>query len=100
MNVKTNFLKKAKLGRKLRIGEVWPNMKAAWENIVDSASEDEYNSSVNTFKERYGHWPKFTEYVDSTVLGPIKEKFVRYEPNESCILVIPPQTGPSQLMTD
>jgi hypothetical protein len=77
MNVKTNFLKKAKLGRKLRIGEVWPNMKAAWENIVDSASEDEYNSSVNTFKERYGHWPKFIEYVESTVLGPVKDKFVR-----------------------
>jgi hypothetical protein len=32
---------------------------------------------MNTFKERYGHWPKFIEYVKSTGLGPVKEKFVR-----------------------
>jgi alpha-glucosidase len=77
MNVKTNFLKKAKLGEKVRSCEVWPNVKAAWENIVDSTSEEEYNSSVNTFKERYGHWPEFIEYGESTILGPVKEKFVR-----------------------
>jgi Zn-finger protein len=77
MNVKTNFLKKAKLGKKVRSCEVWPNVNAAWENIVDSTSEEEYNSSVNTFKERYGYWSEFIEYVESTILGPIKEKFVR-----------------------
>jgi hypothetical protein len=77
MNVKTNFLKKAKLGKKVRSCEVWPNVNAAWENIVDSTSEEEYNSSMNTFKERYGYWSEFIEYVESTILGPIKEKFVR-----------------------
>ena len=77
MNVKTNFLKKAKLGKKVRSREVWPNVKVAWENIMGSASEEEYNSSVKTFKERYGHWSEFIEYVESTILGPVKEKFVR-----------------------
>jgi alpha-glucosidase len=52
-------------------------MKAAWENIVDLASKEEYNSSVNTFKERYGHWLEFIEYVESTIIGPVKEKFLR-----------------------
>jgi alpha-glucosidase len=66
-----------KEGKIVRSREVWTNVKAAWENIVDSASEEEYNSSVNTFKERYGHWPEFIEYVESTILGLIKEKFVR-----------------------
>jgi alpha-glucosidase len=66
-----------KEGKIVRSREVWTNVKAAWENIVDSASEEEYNSSVNTFKERYGHWPEFIEYVESTILGLVKEKFVR-----------------------
>jgi hypothetical protein len=57
----------------VRTGEVWPNVKAAWDNIVESASEEEYNSSLNTFKERYSHWPEFIDYVESTVLGQVKQ---------------------------
>jgi hypothetical protein len=57
----------------VRTGEVWANVKAAWDNIVDSASEEKYNSSLNTFKERYSHWPKFIDYVESTVLGQVKQ---------------------------
>jgi alpha-glucosidase len=52
-------------------------VKVAWENIMGSASEEEYNSSVKTFKERYGHWSEFIEYVETTILGPAKEKFER-----------------------
>ncbi|KAK2436914.1 hypothetical protein QL285_021874 [Trifolium repens] len=62
-------LKKAKLGKKVRSREVWPNVKAAWENIVDSASKEEYNSSVNTFKERYGHWLEFIECLLWSTMG-------------------------------
>jgi hypothetical protein len=57
----------------VRTGEVWANVKAALDNIVDSASEEEYNSSLNTFKERYSHWPEFIDYVESTVLGQVKQ---------------------------
>jgi hypothetical protein len=54
MTVKANFLKKGKLGEKVRRGEVWKNVKTAWESIMESTSEEEYNSSLNTFKERCG----------------------------------------------
>jgi hypothetical protein len=51
-------------------------VNASWENIMDSTSKEDYNSSLNTFKESYSHWPEFIEYVESTVLGSVKEKFV------------------------
>jgi hypothetical protein len=34
-------------------------------------------STVTEFKERCAQWPEFVQYVESTVLGPVKEKFVR-----------------------
>jgi hypothetical protein len=76
-NFKANFLKKATLEKKVRRSKVWTKVKPAWENIVECASEEEYNSSLNTFKERCGQWPKFVKYGDNTMLGPVKEKFIR-----------------------
>jgi hypothetical protein len=29
---------------------VWRNVRTTWENIVESESEKEYNSSLSTFK--------------------------------------------------
>jgi alpha-glucosidase len=82
MTVKANFLKKGKLGEKVRRGEVWKNVKTAWESIMESTSEEEYNSSLNTFKERCGQWAKIVQYVKATVPGPVKEKFVMVWTNE------------------
>jgi hypothetical protein len=66
---------------------------------VESESEKEYNSSLSTFKETCAQWPKFVEYVEGTMLGSVKEKFVRvgYEPTTSYILTIPPQIESSHL---
>jgi hypothetical protein len=43
---------------------------------MESTSDEDYNASLSTFKERYSHWPEFIEYVESTVVGSVKEKFV------------------------
>ncbi|GAU39150.1 hypothetical protein TSUD_147720 [Trifolium subterraneum] len=34
-NIKTNFLMKAKLGKRVRSGQVWRNVNILWEDIVD-----------------------------------------------------------------
>ncbi|MCI70202.1 hypothetical protein A2U01_0091465, partial [Trifolium medium] len=51
-------------------------MRILWDNIVDSNTEEEYNSCLTTFKECCQQWPDFVAYVEGTVLGPVKEKFV------------------------
>jgi hypothetical protein len=53
-NIKTNFWKKAKLGKRVRRGEVWRNIKILWENIVDSETQVDYNSCLTKFKECCG----------------------------------------------
>jgi hypothetical protein len=52
-------------------------VRTTWENKVEYESEKEYNSSLNTFIDRCAQCPEFIQYVESTALCPIKEKFVR-----------------------
>ncbi|MCI08712.1 protein FAR1-RELATED SEQUENCE 5-like, partial [Trifolium medium] len=63
-NVEANFIKKAKLGKKARRSEVWRNVRIIWENIMDSESEEEYNSCLETFRECCQQWPEFLEYIE------------------------------------
>jgi hypothetical protein len=72
-----NFHKESKIGENVRRNEVWRNVRTTWENKVEYESEKEYNSSLNTFIERCAQCPEFIQYVESTALCPIKEKFVR-----------------------
>jgi hypothetical protein len=51
-------------------------MIAAWENILDSENEESYADSVIRFRELCIPFPTFLEYVETTILGPVKEKVV------------------------
>jgi len=44
--------------------------------VVDSPTEDSYASALLKFKEVCKPFPKFVEYVETTVLT-VKKKFVR-----------------------
>ena len=47
-----------------------------WREVVDSTTEDSYASALLKFKEVCEPFPKFVEYVETTVF-PIKKQFVR-----------------------
>jgi alpha-glucosidase len=48
----------------------------AWENILDSENEESYVDSVIRFRQLCIPFPTFIEYVESNIMGPIKEKVV------------------------
>jgi hypothetical protein len=49
----------------------------AWEDIVNSDTEEAYIENCNRFKVLCVKFPKFVEYVQSTILGPVKENIVK-----------------------
>ena len=51
---------------------------AAWLNIVDSETEETYIDNWIRFKVVCGKFSKFLDYVEKTILDPVKEKFVRF----------------------
>ncbi|MCI36295.1 hypothetical protein A2U01_0057517, partial [Trifolium medium] len=51
--------------------EMYEDIMAAWENILDSETE-EYADSVLVFLELCTEFPIFVDYVENTILGPMK----------------------------
>ncbi|KAK2382989.1 hypothetical protein QL285_070488 [Trifolium repens] len=49
---------------------------AAWETILDSENEESYADSVIRLRQLCIPFPTFIEYVESTILRPVKEKVV------------------------
>jgi alpha-glucosidase len=72
-NVRTNCKGKCGLDKD---SEELGTMMAAWENKLESENEDSYADSVIRFRQLCIPFPTFLEYVESTILGPVKEKVV------------------------
>ncbi|MCI78641.1 otubain, partial [Trifolium medium] len=53
---------------------MYDDIMAAWEIILDSETEEEYVDSVVNFREFCAEFPIFVDYVESSILGPVKEK--------------------------
>jgi len=51
---------------------------ATWMDIVDFETEETYIDNWNRFKVVCGKFPKFLDYVERTILDPVKEKIVRF----------------------
>jgi len=49
---------------------------------MDSDTEKEYIDNCNQFKVVCDKWPKFVEYVESTILGLVNEKIVKFWVNQ------------------
>jgi len=82
---KTNFKVKdlkGKDGREIKTNSMVKKIMRAWKDIVDSDTEEAYVYNCNWFKEICEKWPKFGEYVESTILGPMKEKIVKFWVNK------------------
>ncbi|KEH27873.1 hypothetical protein MTR_5g046145 [Medicago truncatula] len=69
---------KGKNGQAIKPGSVVKTVMAAWMDIVDSETEKAYIDNWTRFKVLYAKFPKFLEYVEKTILDPVKEKFVRF----------------------
>jgi hypothetical protein len=72
-NVRTNC--KGKTGLDEESAE-FITIMAAWEYILDSVNEESYADSVIRFRQLCIYFSTFVEYVESTILGPIKDKVV------------------------
>jgi len=53
-----------------------------WEDIMNSDTEQAYVDNCNWFKVVCKKISKFMEYVENTVLGPVKEKAVKFWVNK------------------
>ncbi|KEH38005.1 hypothetical protein MTR_2g055800 [Medicago truncatula] len=51
---------------------------AAWLDIVDSETEEAYIDNWTQFKVVCAKFSMFLDYVEKTILDPVKEKFVRF----------------------
>jgi hypothetical protein len=69
---------KGKDGKEIKPGLVVKTVMAAWMDIVDFETEEAYIDNWNRFKVVGGKFPKFLEYVEKTILDPVKEKVVRF----------------------
>jgi hypothetical protein len=47
-------------------------------DIVDSDTEETYIDNWTRFKVVCAKFPKFLNYVEKTILDPVKENFVRF----------------------
>jgi len=73
---KVNDLK-GKDGNKIKPNSMVKTIMLAWEDIVNSDTEEAYVENCNRFKVLCVKFPKFVEYVESTILGPVKENIVK-----------------------
>ena len=69
---------KGKDGKEIKPSSVVKTVMVAWMDIVDSETEKTYIDNWNRFKVVCGKFPKFLEYVEKTILDPVKEKVVRF----------------------
>ncbi|MCI40346.1 protein FAR1-RELATED SEQUENCE 6-like, partial [Trifolium medium] len=59
-----------------KASEMYKDIMADWENILNSEMEEEYADSILIFRELCTEFPTFVDYVENTILGPMKEKVV------------------------
>ena len=69
---------KGKNGAAIKLASVVKTVMAAWLDIVDSETEQAYIDNWTRFKVVCTKFPKFLDYVEHTILNPVKEKFVRF----------------------
>jgi len=69
---------KGKNGAAIKHASVVKTVMAAWLDIVDSETEEAYIDKLIRFKVVCAKFPKFLDYVEKTILDPVKEKFVRF----------------------
>jgi len=69
---------KGKNGEEIKLASVAKTVMAAWMDIVDSETEEAYIDNWTKFKVVCRKFPKFLDYVEKTILDPVKEKFVRF----------------------
>ncbi|GAU51038.1 hypothetical protein TSUD_411730 [Trifolium subterraneum] len=74
-NVRAKF--KAFCGAKEKnLDQLLNTLTFQWESIVQSSSEESYTSAVAEFRKVFEKYPNFLDYVETTVLDPVKENFV------------------------
>ncbi|GAU27086.1 hypothetical protein TSUD_103950 [Trifolium subterraneum] len=59
-----------------KIDQLLKTLKLQWNSIIDSTSEESYTTAVVEFRKVFENFPNFVKYVETTVLDPVKEKFV------------------------
>jgi len=69
---------KGKDEKEIKPSKVVKTAMRVWEDIVDSDTKQAYSDNCNRFKVVREKFPKFLEYVESTILGPVKEKVVKF----------------------
>ena len=55
----------------------WDYVMEAWESLVDSPSEQEFDDFLVKFEIASLPWPMFVDYVKQTWLIPQKQRFVK-----------------------
>jgi hypothetical protein len=74
-NVRAKF--KAFCGAKEKnLDQLLNTLTFQWESIVQSSSEESYISAVAEFRKVFEKYPNFLNYVETTVLDPVKENLV------------------------
>jgi hypothetical protein len=73
---------KGKDGKETKPSSMVKMVMLAWEDIVNFDTEEAYVDNCNWFKVVCEKFPKFSEYVESTILGPLKEKVVQFWVNK------------------
>jgi len=79
-HIERNVTTKCKMGCKvkdLKSTEVMKTVIFACEDIVNSDTEQAYIDNCNKLKVVCNKFPMFLEYVEITILGPMKEKVVK-----------------------
>ncbi|GAU46063.1 hypothetical protein TSUD_401420 [Trifolium subterraneum] len=74
MKVICHFKKDAE--DKEKATQMYIDIMAAWESILESVTKEEYADSIVSFRQLCAEFPIFVDYVESTILGLVKEKVV------------------------
>jgi alpha-glucosidase len=59
-----------------KMDDLLETLRLQWESLVESTSEEAYSHAVVEFRRVFAKFPRFLQYVDETVLDPVKEKIV------------------------
>jgi len=73
---------KSKDGKEIKSSEVVKRVMVVWEAIVNSVTKELYIDNCNRLKVVCYTFPKFLEYVETTILGSVKEKVLKFWINQ------------------
>jgi hypothetical protein len=73
---------KGKDGKEIKSSEVVKTFMVVWEAIVNFDTKESYIDNCNRLKVVCYKFPKFLEYVETTILGPVKEKVMKFLVNQ------------------